>query len=150
MTTSEVTTLDPAETDVETARDAVDAPEVGEVDTDATDGTGDAETFPREYVEKLRKENGDNRVKAKKADEYAARLHTALVRETGRLADPADLAFNADHLEDPSALAAAVDALLTAKPHLTSRKPSGDIGQGLMSESAGTVSLAGILRSNAG
>jgi len=108
----------------------------------------DAETFPREYVEKLRKENADARVKAKRADDLAARLHTALVAATGRLADPSDLPFDDAHLEDADALNAAVDALLARKPHLASRRPVGSIGQGATSP-ADSVSLAGILRHNA-
>lgn len=147
--TTEATEATATETTVETAQEPVTTPEAPEITTTAVEPTDDAETFPREYVEKLRKENGDNRVKAKKSDDYAARLHTALVRETGRLADPADLPFNDAHLEDPAALTAAVDELLNSKPHLASRKPTGDIGQGLVSEASGTVSLAGILRSNA-
>lgn len=108
----------------------------------------DAETFPREYVEKLRKENADARVKAKRADDLAARLHTALVAATGRLADPSDLEFDDAHLEDADALNAAVDALLARKPHLASRRPVGSIGQGATTP-ADSVSLAGILRHNA-
>ena len=104
-----------------------DAPE----DVATTDAPeDDAETFPREYVEKLRKENADARVKAKRADDLAARLHTALVAATGRLADPSDLPFDDAHLEDADALNAAVDALLARKPHLASRRPVGSIGQG--------------------
>ena len=116
---------------------------------DAEDTTGgDAETFPREYVEKLRKEAADARVKAKRADDLAARLHTALVAATGRLADPSDLEFDDAHLEDADALNAAVDALLARKPHLASRRPIGSIGQGATAP-ADSVSLAGILRHNA-
>jgi hypothetical protein len=33
-------------------------------------------------------------------------------------------------MDDPEALAAAIDELLERKPHLASRKPVGDIGQG--------------------
>ena len=113
---------------------------------DATED--DAETFPREYVEKLRKEAADARVKAKRADDLAARLHTALVAATGRLADPSDLPFDDAHLEDADALNAAVDELLARKPHLASRRPVGAIGQGATSP-ADSVSLAGILRHNA-
>lgn len=130
-TTEGVTTSDTTE-DVATT----DAPE------------DDAETFPREYVEKLRKENADARVKAKRADDLAARLHTALVAATGRLADPSDLPFDDAHLEDADALNAAVDALLARKPHLASRRPVGSIGQGATAP-ADSVSLAGILRHNA-
>lgn len=107
-----------------------------------------AETFPREYVEKLRKEAADARVKAKRADDLAVRLHTALVAATGRLADPSDLPFDEAHLEDADALSAAVDALVAAKPHLASRRPFGAIGQGATPTPAG-VDLAGILRAGA-
>lgn len=147
--TTEATDVTTAGTDTETAGTAAMPPEASEATTDPTDVTGDPETFPREYVERLRKENGDNRVKAKKADDYAQRLHTALVAATGRLADPADLPFDDAHIADAAALTAAVDELLNSKPHLASRKPTGDIGQGLVSEAAATVNLAGILRSNA-
>jgi hypothetical protein len=51
----------------------------------------DAENFPREYVEKLRKESAGYRDKAKtgesRAEEPSKRLHAALVTATGRLAD---------------------------------------------------------------
>lgn len=117
-------------------------------DTTEDDADAEAETFPREYVEKLRKEAADARVKAKRADDLAARLHTALVAATGRLADPSDLPFDDAHLEDADALNAAVDALLARKPHLASRRPVGSIGQGATSP-ADRVSLAGILRHNA-
>lgn len=58
------------------------------------------ETFPRDYVEQLRQENGKYRQWAQRADHYAQRLHTELVRATGRLADPTDLTFNEDHIND--------------------------------------------------
>jgi hypothetical protein len=104
-----------------------------ETTTDAADVTDTAppadtetepETFDREYVSKLRQES------AKQADEYAQRLHAELVKASGRLADPADLAFDEEHLTDPEKLTQAIDALLEAKPHYKSRKPVGDIGQG--------------------
>lgn len=151
MTVEMTDTTDAIATDtsVETPQEPViasDAP----MDTEGTtDAPGEPETFPREYVEKLRKENAGYRDKAKKTDDYAHQLHAALVKETGRLADPTDLPFNPEHLEDPAALAAAVDNLLANKPHLASRKPTGDIGQGIMSEASETISLAGLLRANA-
>lgn len=107
--------------------------------------TADPDTFPREVVEKLREEAAGYRVKAKDRDNLARRLHVALVAATGRLADPTDLAFDEAHLEDAAALSAALEDLIVRKPHLASRKPSGDIGQGA-SPYAGGVSLAGILR----
>jgi len=108
----------------------------------------DAETFPRDYVLKLRDENAKYRQRAADRDEIAAKLHTALVQATGRLQDASDLPFDQTHLDDPDALTAALDALLTAKPHLATRKPSGSIGQGVSGVSD-TFSLAGALRSNA-
>lgn len=118
--------------------------------TDPVNEPEDADTFPREYVEKLRKEAAGHRDRAKRADDFAHRLHTALVEATGRLADSRDLPYDESHLEDSQALSAAIDALLADKPHLATRKPAGNIGQGLMSEGAATVSLGGLLRANAG
>ena len=108
----------------------------------------DEGTFPRAYVDKLRKEAADARVKAKDRDEIAARLHTSLVAASGRLADPSDLPFDEAHLSDPDALTAALDELLARKPHLASRRPVGDIGQGVSAVTS-SVDLAGILRHNA-
>ena len=125
-----------------------EAEDVERGDVDGSDDPSDAETFPREYVEKLRKEAADARVKAKRADDLAVRLHTALVAATGRLADPSDLPFDEAHLEDADALSAAVDALVSVKPHLASRRPFGAIGQGVTPTPAG-VDLAGILRAGA-
>lgn len=117
--------------------------------TDGIEGgeaiTGDPETFPKAYVEKLRKEAADNRVKAKNADNLAARLHTSLVASTGKLADPSDLPFDEAHLDDPEALDAAIEELITAKPHLASRTPRGNIGQGVSGKSSDDFSLAGWL-----
>lgn len=106
------------------------------------------ETFPRDYVERLRKESAKYRERAKAADDLAARLHIALVTATGRLADPTDLPFDEAHLDDEDALRSAVDDLIARKPHLASRKPHGDVGQGVGSP-VNTVNLAGILRAGA-
>lgn len=108
----------------------------------------DAETFPRSYVEKLRKEAAGHRDRAKRADDFAARLHTALVDATGRLADARDLPFDESHLDSPEALQEAIQSLLAERPHLASRKPSGNIGQGV-APVRNDVSLAGILRAGA-
>lgn len=109
----------------------------------------DAETFPRDYVEKLRKEAAEARVKAKKADDLARELFTAKVTATGRLADPSDLAYDEALVADADALNAAIDALLDAKPHLASRTPRGDVGQGPTGGDSGTVDLAAMLRAGA-
>ena len=91
-----------------------------ETEDQASEAETEAETFPRSYVEELRQENGKYRQRAQRADDLARRLHTELVRATGKLADPEDLPFDDSHLDDPDALAAAVDDLLARKPHLAS------------------------------
>lgn len=93
-------------------------------------GDQDQDTFPRAYVEKLRQSEAKYRDRAGKSDELARRLHAALVAADGRLADPEDLEFNEDHLEDPDALAAAVADLITRKPGLRAQKITGDVGAG--------------------
>lgn len=120
-------------------------------DEDGTDSEIDsnADTFSRAYVEKLRKESAGYRERAQRADDLAARLHTALVAATGRMADPTDLAFDAAHLDDADALTGAIDELLTRKPHLASRRPFGDVGQGNRGGTAEPVNLADMLRARA-
>lgn len=124
--------------------------DVQQVDTpEGPDLKSEQDVFTRDYVEGLRDENAKYRQRAARADDLAARLHTELVRATGKLADPSDLPFDADHLTDTGKMVAAIDELLTRKPHLGSRRPVGDIGQGA-SPSTGTVDLAAILRGKAG
>jgi hypothetical protein len=131
-------TLDAASTNVD--------PDICQADREVHD---EPESFSRDYVEKLRQENGKYRQRAGEADSFAKRLHTELVRATGRLADPTDLPYDAEHLADADKMAGAIEDLLTAKPHLASRRPIGEIGQGATS-SGGTVDLAAILRGKAG
>lgn len=119
-----------------------------EAEVHTADASEESDTFPREYVEKLRKEAAGHRDRAKRADDLAARLHTALVEATGRLADARDLPFDESHLDDPVALSEAIDAVLADKPHLATRKPFGNIGQGVTPVS-NDVSLGGILRAGA-
>ncbi len=133
--TTDDTATEDAEADVEDQEQA-----------DDEQGDEDGDTFPRAYVEKLRGQNARYRERAKTADGYAKRLHAELVRATGRLADPSDLEFDEDHLDDPDALAAAIDDLLDRKPHLASRKPVGDIGQGARGNGTEQVGLLSILK----
>jgi hypothetical protein len=112
------------------------------------------ETFSREYVENLRSEAAGYRTRAKTADVLAQRLTTALAAATGRLADASDLPHSDDLLDDDGLVdevkvEAAVADLLAAKPHLASRTPRGDVGQGAQPQ-ADEVSLAGMLRAGAG
>lgn len=120
-------------------------------DTEPETTENEPETFPREYVQRLRDESAKYRQRAADRDDLAQRLHTALVAATGRLADPEDLPFDETHIDDeegPTSIAAAIEELLRRKPHLASRKPSGDVGQGPTVGSE-TVDLAGLLRRNA-
>lgn len=117
---------------------------------DDDESSSERETFSRTYVEKLRRENAGYRERANASDALAQRLHTALVAATGRMADPTDLAFDAEHLDDEQALTDAIDELLTRKPHLASRRMAGDIGQGNRGAASDEpVNLAEMLRSRA-
>ena len=132
---------EPAST-VEASVEGVGTPEAAESPTE------DPETFPRDYVVNLRKESAGYRERAKRADDLAQRLHTALVDASGRLADSRDLPFDEAHLDDPEALQEAIQTMLTERPHLASRKPMGDIGQGATSEPE-AFGLGGLLRAHA-
>ena len=112
-----------------------------------SESESEPESFPRAYVEQLRQENGKYRQRAQRADDLAHRLHRALVEQTGKLADASDLPFDETHLDDADSLTAAIDELLTTKPHLAARRIAGDIGQGASKPSDG-VNLLNILRGN--
>ena len=146
-----------------TQTDETSPPDVVEPDSQNTDPESDSEpesdSFPRSYVERLRRESAGYREKATQAerqaqeadsyaDGFAQRLHAELVRATGKLADPSDLPFTAEHLMDESALLAAIENLLAEKPHLRSRKVSGDVGQGFRGPAA-EFSLLDALKSRA-
>lgn len=131
-----------------------DTTEPADDTVDATDD-GLRQTFDRPYVEQLRRSEAGYRQRAKHADALGERLVTAYAAATGRLADATDLAYDAalcddDGLPDPGKVTAAVDALLEAKPHLASRRPVGDVGQGARPGQDAGVSLAGLLRAGAG
>lgn len=150
MTATDTTTEvdDAATEDAATDESAADAEDTATEDAADTgdEQLDDTETFPRSVVEKLRQENGRYRQRAQQADALAQRLHVELVRATGRLADPTDLPFDAGHLDDAEAMTAAIDELLDAKPHLATRRPSGDIGQGNRGGASEPFSLLGMLK----
>ena len=130
------TTNDVVDEVVDTGDDGVDTPADNDTKDETNDG-GKADTFDRAYVEKLRRENADYRARAKDRDEvaatrddYAHRLHAALVRADGRLADPDDLPFDAAHLDDAEALTAAIGDLVERKQGLRARQYGGDVGAG--------------------
>ncbi len=132
----------------------------GSSDTGTTPETvtapsGEPEAFPAEYVRELREENAKHRTKAKRVDDLTQRLVTAYAEGTGRLADPTDLPVSDDLLDDYGApdrdkVLAAVDELLTRKPHLAATRPVGDVGQGVRGDITPMVSLAEMLRLGAG
>lgn len=136
-------------TTTEAQDDAVDAAEAQDTQEATEQPQDEQETFPRSYVEELRQENGRYRQRAQRSGDLAAALWTARVAATGRLADPSDLPMpeDADPL-DSEAVTAAVEELLERRPHLASRRPRGDVGQG-MAGSTTTTDLAGMLRSRA-
>lgn len=108
------------------------------VDADTQEGSQDGDpeeepqqTFDRKYVESLRKESAKYRDKAKRAEELEKRLHRSLIAQDGRLADPDDLEFNPDHLDNPDALSDAIANLVAKKPGLRAQRLSGDIGAGV-------------------
>lgn len=141
----------------------------GEVQTDPVDGSdvdtstseGDeSDTFPREYVEKLRKESQGLRDRLREAEagtqtmteeleQVRRQLHKALVDADGRLVDSDALEYSEDHLSDPEALSAAVAELLAAKPYLSAKRFTGTVHQGAEPVAA-PVSMTALLRGGRG
>lgn len=117
----------------------------------------EGDTFPRAYVQELRKENQGYRDRAKKGELALSRLAEVTVRDAtkGILFDPSDLSYDEktmsddDGFPDSEKIKEAAQELVSKKPHLAPRRPRGDIGQGTRSKDD-DFSLAGILRSNAG
>lgn len=134
-----------------------------DTEINAAEGEPELDTYPAHVVRKLRDENGTTRARLRdtelrvdeltaraetaesERDELAVRLHAELVRSTGRLTDPSDLEFDAEHLNDADKLAAAINELVNAKPHLKARKVSGDAGQGNRGEGAQVPTFASLL-----
>ena len=139
-----------------TDRDDPDAgPEGDEPEDDGPEGDDDPEdgdTFPRAYVERLRARSAGYRTAAKDATARAEALERALFTERVRaldvLADPTDLPFDADMLDDPDALSEAVTELVRARPHYRRRGTAapGDTGSRDRAARGDGVSLTGIMR----
>ncbi|GAB7068766.1 hypothetical protein H7J06_05925 [Mycobacterium hodleri] len=136
--------------------DPLDSPSANEqapsgVDTPEVDSEV-AEDDTEPLVRKLRDESAKYRTRAKDAE---ARIHT-LSRELfalkvaalDKLADATDLEYNADFLDDPDALALAVDELLEKRPHYAKRnRPNGAVGQGDRGDSVAAPTFAALLQS---
>lgn len=98
------------------------------------DDAADDGTYPAKVVKDLRKENASYRERARtaeaRADDLARQLFRLRVEATGKLASADDLPFDADLLADDEKLNAAVDELLSKRPHYAKRTPAGNVGQG--------------------
>lgn len=124
-------------------------------DEQTTEGDEDGEhgdTFPRPYVERLRARSAGYRTRATTAEARTAELEQALFTERVRaldvLADPSDLPFDPDMLDDPDALADAAAALVAKRPHYRRRGTTTPAETGSRDRRADrdTVSLTGIMR----
>ena len=130
-------------------------PQTPPADEDEDEDQEDSDTFPRAYVKRLRARSAGYRERAKTAEERASTLERELFTERVRaldvLADPTDLEFNADLLDDRDALEAAVTELVRARPHYRRRGTSTPDGTGSRARStpSDTVSLSAIMRGNA-
>ena len=113
----------------------------------------DGDTFPRAYVKRLRERSAGYRARAKDAEARTAELERALFTERVRaldvLADPSDLPFDADLLEDPDALRAAADDLVARRPHYRRRGVATGTGSRDEAGSGPGVSLLGLMRGGA-
>lgn len=133
----------PADDDADTDDDA-------DADDDADPGAGDS--FPRPYVERLRARSAGYRTRATAAEARVGDLERALFTERVRaldvLADPSDMAFDADMLDDADALAGAVADLVAARPHYRKRgtTSTGTTGSREAASPRDGVSLTGIMR----
>ena len=110
----------------------------------STETEPEGDSFSREYVQELRQESAGYRTRVRDLEQQ---LHRLQVQQTGALADPADLPFDAAHLESPEALQGAIDALLADKPHLKARSfAPGGAAQGAKGTAPAGVDLLGMLR----
>ena len=138
------------DTSQDTPEDSQDTPEDSQ-DTPEDPAEDPGDVFPRSYVEELRKESATYRKQAEASSAAAEQLrndlHLALVELDGRLAVPSDLPpLEGDNALDRSAIAAAIDKLLEARPRLAARALAGDIGQGARGARGKTVDLIELMR----
>jgi hypothetical protein len=111
------------------------------------------DTFPRDYVEKLRKESADYRTRAQRAEEAEKRLHDLAVAQavSGILVSADELHWREEFADpdgwpDHDKIRAAAEDLVQQRPYLG--RPSGDVGQGRHDDEQ-EVSLLGLLRQGA-
>lgn len=117
------------------------------------------ETFPREVVERLRRENAKHRTDLRAAEERVERLAAvalvnAVTAHGTALQDPSDLAhfvkgndlLDDDGAPDPDRIKAAAERLATEKPHLAARKVADDVGQGPRGDAPGHFDFSDVLQ----
>lgn len=110
----------------------------GNSESDETDpALSRARTQAARYRRELRETEAER-------DELAGALWLERVTALGVLADPDDLPFDPDALHDPDRLRELADELVTAKPHLRSRRIRARAGQGEGTHDGG-VNLAAML-----
>jgi hypothetical protein len=127
-----------------------DTPEAPASDS-GVDGEA-TETFDRQYVEQLRKEAKQNRLKARRVDDLELAIRDLAIRHhtAGLLVDPESLEwsddFADDHgLPDGTKITEAAQELISRKPYLG--RPRGRLpGQGEHSEADVKISLSELLR----
>ncbi|OBB57957.1 hypothetical protein A5757_19265 [Mycobacterium sp. 852013-51886_SCH5428379] len=116
------------------ATEADETDPVGVTTPDTNPDAAAGDSFPREYVETLRRESAGHRDKARtaeaRADELARALFTARVAALGMVENPAEIAYDADLLDDADALSAAIEAAITERPYIKARRVTGSVGQG--------------------
>ncbi|MDG4669001.1 hypothetical protein [Mycobacterium sp. 236(2023)] len=134
----------------DTTADDVTDDVTDDVDVTEDDAADEDMTVKRSYISQLRTEAKDHRHRAETAeqnlDATLRQLFTAQVTATGKLADPEDLDYDAELLADADKLTAAVDELITRKPHLAARKVMGSVGQGVTGKREEKFSLLGRLQ----
>lgn len=121
----------------------------GETTVETTDVETEDTTETVENMRKLRSEAKALRERTKaseaRTEELSRALFTARVEATGRVANPAEIAYAPDLLDDSDALNAAIDAAIEARPYIR-RTVTGDAGQGQRSENLTPTDFSGLFR----
>lgn len=118
------------------------------------DDQGDDDTFPRSYVQRLRKRSNGYRLQLRERESEVDKLQRQLFAERLQrldlVVDHDAVPYDPALLDDDDALQEHVEGLLAAKPYLRKRKVSGNIGQHSSNGVGGSsVSLMDKLRHNA-
>ncbi|MUL80510.1 MULTISPECIES: hypothetical protein [unclassified Mycolicibacterium] len=124
-------------------------PETPDTQGEAT-APEDTDETTQAKLSKLRSEAHNLRERTKaaesRADELSRALWTARVTATGKVENPAEIAYNAEILDDLDAMNEAIDAAIAERPYIRSRKVIGDAGQGERGEVTGPQDFSGLFR----